>query len=82
MNNEATLVCCMVKWWKILINQGKLPPSVREVSANTRRRPNVVLILAHRRRRWANINTTFGDRFVFPGLCPVMCGDLYGPSIH
>ena len=32
---------------------------------NSRRRPNVVLMLAHRLRRWAIIKTTLGRRLLF-----------------
>ena len=35
--------------------------------ANNRRCPTVVLMLAQRRRRWANISTTVGQRLVFAG---------------
>ena len=35
--------------------------------ANTRRWPNVDLMLGQRRRRWANINPTLGQRLVFAG---------------
>ena len=38
-----------------------------------RRRPNVVLMLGHRRRRWPNFKTTLGQYFVFDGV-------LYGSS--
>ena len=36
--------------------------------ANTRRSPNVVTMLAHRLRRWANIVTTLGERLTFHGI--------------
>ena len=36
-------------------------------TTNKRSWPNVVLMLAQRRRRWANISTTFGQRHVFAG---------------
>ena len=32
--------------------------------ANTRLRPNAVLMLTHRLRRWASIRTALGQRFV------------------
>ena len=35
--------------------------------ANTKCSPNVWLMLAHRRRRWAIINHTLGQNFVFDG---------------
>ena len=35
-------------------------------SANTRRWLNVRLMLAHRLRRWTNINSTLGQHIVFP----------------
>ena len=35
-------------------------------TANTRIWPNAVSILAHRQRRWANIETTLGQVLVFP----------------
>ena len=35
--------------------------------ANARIRPNVVPILAHRQRRWTNIETTLGQVFMFAG---------------
>ena len=38
------------------------------LSANTGRRPNVDSMLAQRLRRWANIASTLGGRFVFAGL--------------
>ena len=34
---------------------------------NMRRSPNVDLMLAHRLRRWPNIKSTLGKRFVFAG---------------
>ena len=33
--------------------------------ASTRRSPNGVSILGQRRKRWANIETTFGERLVY-----------------
>ena len=41
---------------------------VSALPANTRRQPNVGLMLAHRLRRWPNINSTLGQRVVFAGL--------------
>ena len=38
------------------------------IPANTRRSPNVGLLLAHRLRRWPNINPTLGERLVFAGI--------------
>ena len=35
---------------------------------NTRRWPNGGLMLGQRRRRWANISPTLGQRFVFAGI--------------
>ena len=35
--------------------------------ANTRNSPNVVLMLAHRLRRWPNIKTALGESLVFAG---------------
>ena len=37
-------------------------------TANTRRWPNVGLMLGQRRRRWASISPTVGQRIVFAGL--------------
>ena len=42
-----------------------------DVLASTRRWPNVVLMLAHRLRRWASIKPTLGQRLVLSGVpCP------------
>ena len=38
--------------------------------ANTRRLPKVGLMMAQRRRRWANSEPTLGERLVFAGLPP------------
>ena len=35
--------------------------------ANARIRPDAVSLLAHRQRRWTNIETTLGQVFVFAG---------------
>ena len=35
--------------------------------ANTRRWPNIELMLVHRLRRWTNISPTFDQRLVFAG---------------
>ena len=40
--------------------------------ANARRLPNVGSVLVQRRRRWANIEPTLGERLVFAGPC-TMC---------
>ena len=37
-----------------------------------RQRPNAGIMLAHRPRRWPNINPTFGQRLVFAGLDQVL----------
>ena len=37
-------------------------------TANTRRRPNAGLMLAHRLRRWANISPALGQRLVLLGI--------------
>ena len=44
-------------------------PAVKGLRVNTRTRgqPNSRLILAHRPRRWANINLEFFQRLVFAG---------------
>ena len=42
---------------------------VRTHAANTRHSPDVGTMLSQRRRRWVNIVTTLGERFVFAGLC-------------
>ena len=36
-------------------------------TTNTRRWPNVRLMLGQRRRRWANVTPTLGQRLVFAG---------------
>ena len=38
------------------------------IPANTEHLPNVVLMLGQRRRRWANIETAFGECPVFAGI--------------
>ena len=35
---------------------------------NTKHSPNAVLMLAHRLRRWPNIETALGESLVFAGL--------------
>ena len=35
--------------------------------ANTRRQPNVSLVMCHRLRRWLNTNPTLGQHLVFAG---------------
>ena len=47
--------------------------------ASPRRCPNVVLMLAQRRSRWANIKTTLWQRFLLAGdPSPIPCGRLSG----
>ena len=41
------------------------PPEAGDHTTNTRRRPSVRVMLAHRLRRWANITLTLGQRLVF-----------------
>ena len=43
-------------------------PLTMPFPGNTRRWPNIVLLLDQRWRRWANIKPTLGQRLVFPGL--------------
>ena len=43
-------------WWHMIYNP-----------ANTRRWPNVGLLLVHRLRHWPNVETTLGQRLVFAG---------------
>ena len=45
------------------------------IPADPRHCPNVVLMLVHRRRRWTNIKTASGWRFVFAGMgsCTPAC---------
>ena len=40
----------------------------QNLPANKRRSPNTGLMLAHRLRRWSNINPALGERLVFAGL--------------
>ena len=47
--------------WQIIIDLNRDSPE------NTRRWPNAGLMLAQRRRRWANISPTLGQRLVFAG---------------
>ena len=42
--------------------------SLPEISANTLRRVNAALIVAHRFKRWPNISHSFGRRLVFAGI--------------
>ena len=42
--------------------------------ANTRRRPNAGLMLAQRRRRWANISPALAQRIEFTGLLLIKHG--------
>ena len=42
-------------------------PEIRPCPTNTRRWPNVGLMLVQRRRRWANMKPTLGRRHVFAG---------------
>ena len=44
---------------------------------NTRRWPNVRLMLAQRLRRWPNINPTLGQRLVFAGWKPLCSVFIY-----
>ena len=56
---------------KAKINYHKVPITPVAVSAfpaSTIRRPNAVSMLAHRLRRWPNIEPTLGQRIVFAGL--------------
>ena len=46
------------------------------IPMNTRHPPNVGLILAHRLRRWANINPTLGGCLVFAGIYPVVDSEI------
>ena len=48
-------------FWRYLVESCAIP-------ANTRRSTNVVLMLAHRLRRWANIKTSLVERLVFAGI--------------
>ena len=45
---------------------------IRPLPANTRHRPNAVLMLGQCRRRWTNIKTTLGQCLVFVGLLVTM----------
>ena len=64
----------MYKWSKThekdILMKGKQPTKkfVMSFPANTRRRPNVVLMLGRRQRRRANSKTTLGQYLVFAGL--------------
>ena len=48
--------------------------------ANTKTRPNVVLMLVQRRWRWANIETALGHMLAFAGLHIGVC--LHPPLRH
>ena len=52
-----------------LLTLGRHHPS--ELTANTRRWTNVVLMLGQRRRRWPNIKTTLAQGLVFAVVCRV-----------
>ena len=41
---------------------------IMAILVNTRRSPNVGLMLAQRLRRWPNISLTLGERLVFTGM--------------
>ena len=41
---------------------------VGKYTANTKHSPNAVSMLAHRLRRWPNIETTLGECLVFAGI--------------
>ena len=43
-------------------------PDVSCIPANMRHSPNVVSMLAHRLRRWPNIDTTLGECLVLVGM--------------
>ena len=43
-------------------------PTTGYIPANTRRWSSVGLMLAHRRRRWANVKSTLCERLLFPGI--------------
>ena len=43
----------------------------RDIPVNTRRSPNVAVMLGQRRRRWPNITATFGECLVITGLQPM-----------
>ena len=45
-------------------------------NANTRICPNVVSLLGQRRRRWANIETIWGQVLVFSGICALGVGSV------
>ena len=47
---------------------GGLPSNESTWRANTRRRPNVDLMLGRRRRRWPSIKSALGRRLVFAFL--------------
>ena len=44
------------------------PESLRQITANTSRWPNVGLMSGQRRRRWANIKPILGQRLVLAGI--------------
>ena len=51
----------------IVVSRSRAQPS------NTRRRPNVGLMLDQRLRRWPNNNTLLGQRLVLAGHCSRQC---------
>ena len=46
--------------------------AIFHIPANTRRWPNVGLMLGQRRRRWANISPTLGQCIVFAGIAHIV----------
>ena len=65
-----------ISYWQLFNKQMRSVVYVMEhPEQETRHRPNVVLMLAHRLRRWTNIKTTLGQRIVFAG-CSLECSQI------
>ena len=55
-------------WWLWTSDSEHSEQHYLAVPADTTRWPNAGLMLAHRLRRWANINPALGQRVVFAGV--------------
>ena len=59
-------------YWCLMAVESPVPATHPKCPANARRSPNVGLMLAHRRRLWANIKPTLDQRNVF-----CLCGSYW-----
>ena len=64
----CTVLHCDTKSKDSNVSSYSLLPLLSIITANTRRWPNVIWMLAHRLRSWFNIQPTLAQRLVFAGI--------------